>query len=208
MARSIPCGHCLGALRQVAAGNQILRKGMTAHRCCAGRLVDPSLRGHQAAGTGSAFRPGLRQSGGWRSSPQRLRLPQCCQQPAAMPPPDAHSSACLLLLLMALPTLPAAASQPGAPPYKLSIYAGSRGDGVPPAAMARLKDIERFLAGGTATAGVAAQVSKRVVGLEGETQLCVEMPRNEASARVLERLKSMVSAVPLLTLSTTPCVVR
>ncbi len=113
-----------------------------------------------------------------------------------------------MTLLMTLPVLPAAASQPGAPPYKLSIYAGSRGDGVPQAAMARLRDIERYLASRSAVAGETVQVNKRVVGLEGETQLCIEMPRTEESARVLERLKSMVSAVPLLTLSATPCSVR
>lgn len=117
-------------------------------------------------------------------------------------------SALLMTLLMALSVVPVAASQLGALPYKLSIYAGSRGDGVPPTAMARLQDIERYLASRSATAGAAVQVSKRVVGLEGETQLCVEVPRTEEGARVLERLKSMVSAVPLLTLSTTPCSVR
>ena len=113
-----------------------------------------------------------------------------------------------MTLLMTLSVVPVAASQPGTLPYKLSIYAGSRGDGVPPTAMARLQDIERYLASRSATAGTAVQVSKRVVGLEGETQLCIEMPRTEEGARVLERLKSMVSAVPLLTLSTTPCSVR
>ena len=88
-------------------------------------------------------------------------------------------------------------------PYHLSIYAGSRGDGVPEEAIRRLGLIERYLTEWQARAHNTIWLKRNVVGLEGEIMLCVELARTEENAYVLERVKSMVSPVAMLSVSVT-----
>ena len=87
----------------------------------------------------------------------------------------------------------------------MAIYAGSRGTGVPEAARSRLLDIERYLVDAQRSAPGAFRFRKSVVGLEGETMLCIVFDDPARREPLLARLQPMVAAVPLLSMGRSTC---
>ena len=101
--------------------------------------------------------------------------------------------------------LVAATSVDADEPMRVSIYAGSRGTGVPAEAHERLLDVERYLQAEQASSPGAFRFGKSVVGLEGETMLCIEFHDPATREAMLARLQPMVASVPLLSMGRSRC---
>ncbi len=116
-----------------------------------------------------------------------------------------RSFAGLVATLLPALLLLAAAARAHEPMPNVSIYAGSRGTGVPEAARARLLEIERFLTSEQASAPGAFRFGRSVVGLEGETMLCIAFQDAAKRELLLARLQPMVASVPLLNVGRSNC---
>jgi hypothetical protein len=96
---------------------------------------------------------------------------------------------------------------PAAAPAQLrsfTMYALSRGKGVPERARTALARAEAVLQG-LRDQGADVTITKERIGLEGETKLCATFADHGLAAKTLERLRQLVSGVDLVNLSEEPC---
>ena len=86
-----------------------------------------------------------------------------------------------------------------------SVYALSRGTGVPPAAREAQQKVQQLVESDRSR-GVDVNVRTTRIGLEGERKLCVTYADALESARALERVRAMVQGVDLVNVVVEPCV--
>lgn len=86
-----------------------------------------------------------------------------------------------------------------------SVYALSRGSGVPPAAREAQQKVQE-LVDSDRSRGVDVNVRATRIGLEGERKLCVTYADAQEAARALESVRAMVQGVDLVNVVVEPCV--
>ena len=85
-----------------------------------------------------------------------------------------------------------------------SIYALSRGKGVPKGTRKVFEEIQEMLEEAKAKGQVLSMKRTRF-GLEGETQLCAEFVNSESAQRMYEELEQFTVEIDLLNLVKEPC---
>jgi len=85
-----------------------------------------------------------------------------------------------------------------------SVYALSRGSGVPPAAREAQQKVQELVESDRSR-GVDVNVRATRIGLEGERKLCVTYADAQEAARALERVRAMVKDVDLVNVVVEPC---
>jgi hypothetical protein len=85
-----------------------------------------------------------------------------------------------------------------------SIYALSRGSGVPPAAREAQQKVQALVESDRGR-GVGVNVQATRLGLEGERKLCVTYADAQEAARALERVRALVQGVDLVNVVVEPC---
>lgn len=115
-----------------------------------------------------------------------------------------------LWLIGAIASQLAGTASASAPPAKgtvsLTLYAGSRGTGVPPAALERLHEVRRLLdRQKEALPHGRLRYAQSTAGLEGEQRLCVELAPGPRSAELIAQVRTMVAGTPMLSVSEAPC---
>ena len=119
-----------------------------------------------------------------------------------------------ILLLLAMPILlieaGAGCAEINAPesraatPSSFSVYALSRGKGVPDEAR-QVLDHSRRLLKRAQEQGEVKQIVDRRIGLEGETRLCVEFSDEQAANRLFGQIQHFSDGVDLLNVKKEPC---
>lgn len=107
------------------------------------------------------------------------------------------------------PAPPTRPEQPGAgrgeaAGRSFSIYALSRGSGVPPAAREAQQKVQALVESDRSK-GVEVNVQATRLGLEGERKLCVTYANAQDAARALEQVRAMVQGVDLVNVVVEPC---
>jgi len=109
------------------------------------------------------------------------------------------------LVLLAALASPGEAPGTAAPEVTaFSVYALSRGKGVPPEAREALRRVDE-LVDGDRRRGIGVRTRRTRVGLEGETRLCVEYACAADARRALEQVEKIVEDVDLVNLVRGPC---
>jgi len=91
--------------------------------------------------------------------------------------------------------------------FAVTIYALSKGAGVPAAARSALNDARTLLERLEREHRVRRITASRI-GLEGETRLCAEFADQQAARETLEQLRHLAHDVDLLTVTDEPCATR
>jgi hypothetical protein len=107
------------------------------------------------------------------------------------------------------PTPPPKPEQPGggrggSAAQSFSVYALSRGSGVPPAAREAQQKVQALVESDRSR-GVDVNVQATRIGLEGERKLCVTYADAQEAARALEQVRAMVQGVDLVNVVVEPC---
>lgn len=89
-------------------------------------------------------------------------------------------------------------------PVTFSLYALSRGAGVPEGAREAMQAARDLLEKERAR-GAALRLQETRIGLEGETRLCVEIDDPATGRRMLESVRALVKDVDLLNVVEEPC---
>jgi hypothetical protein len=89
-------------------------------------------------------------------------------------------------------------------PRSFTLYALSRGKGVPDAARAALADAEKALEDLQAR-GADITITEERIGLEGETRLCATFADASLAEQTLEKIRRLASGVDLVNLTEEPC---
>ena len=89
-------------------------------------------------------------------------------------------------------------------PEGISIYALSRGTGVPEEARKILEEV-RILLKEAQDQGTVTRLVDRRIGLEGETQLCAEFSDAHASQNIVSQIRKISEGVDLLNVKPEPC---
>ena len=142
-----------------------------------------------SSGRGSKQPPSS--SGTAGTPPPRGTPPQ--PQPPQSPPPQ--------------PAPPTKAEQPGGrseTAQSFSVYALSRGSGVPPAAREVQQKVQELVESDRSR-GVEVTVRATRLGLEGERKLCVTYVDAQEAARALERVRALAQGVELVNVVVEPC---
>ncbi len=112
----------------------------------------------------------------------------------------------VVVLAMQFPAATGACDRAAAGPTRLTLYAGSRGTGVPAQALERLHEVRRLLdRQEEALRSGRLRYTQSTVGLEGEQRLCIELRAGPDGAGLAERIRTLVSGTPMLSLSEAPC---
>ena len=85
-----------------------------------------------------------------------------------------------------------------------SVYALSRGKGVPPEARASQQKVQEMV-DADRQRGVRVTVEATRIGIEGERRLCVTYENSRDGARALERVRAVVKGVDLVNVVEEPC---
>ena len=85
-----------------------------------------------------------------------------------------------------------------------SVYALSRGSGVPPVAREAQQKVQELVESDRSR-GVDVNVQATRIGLEGERKLCVTYADAQEATRALERVRAMVQGVDLVNVVVEPC---
>lgn len=85
-----------------------------------------------------------------------------------------------------------------------SVYALSRGKGVPEPTREILNQIENLLAKANGK-GVSIEISKSRIGIEGETRLCASFSNSEAADDLLTQVQQLIKGVDLINIVVEPC---
>lgn len=85
-----------------------------------------------------------------------------------------------------------------------ALYTLSRGRGVPPEAREALEKVSALLEE-ERSRGVAIELYRNRIGLEGETRLCAEFEDAAAFGEVFRRAQEIVAGVDLVNLVAEPC---
>ena len=83
------------------------------------------------------------------------------------------------------------------------IYAGSIGKGVPKLAQERMKKIEALVA--AEQSRINLHYRSKMIGLEGERQLCLVLPTRANGQALLDQLRTLIEEVPLLSIKAATC---
>lgn len=99
---------------------------------------------------------------------------------------------------------PVPAPTPTPDPTAFSVYALSRGKGVPPQAREALRKVEE-VAEADRRRGVKVESRRTRIGIEGETRLCLDYAREDDARRALDRVEKIVKGVDLVNLVRGAC---
>lgn len=101
--------------------------------------------------------------------------------------------------LMASPASAIAAADPDQPVARpsMEIIAMSRGRGVPEATSATLQDIAA-IADSALESGSVLSVNQEIIGLEGDTRLCIVFRDQSALAALDEEIRKLAAGIDLL----------
>jgi len=135
--------------------------------------------------SGSASKPPSPSSGTPGKQPPRAEPPP----PRATPPPTAQ---------------PPRGGRDESAARSFSVYALSRGSGVPPAAREAQQKVQALVESDRGR-GVEVNVQATRLGLEGERKLCVTYADAQAAARALEQVRALVQGVDLVNVVVEPC---
>lgn len=91
-----------------------------------------------------------------------------------------------------------------AKPESITLYALSRGKGVPPEARKAIQAARHLFQEGQET-GEVLSVTQTRIGLEGETRLCAELKDAQASKAMQDRIRPLVEGVDLVNVTVEPC---
>ena len=89
-------------------------------------------------------------------------------------------------------------------PQSISVYALSRGKGVPDQAREVL-DQSRALLKAAQEHGEVLRVIERRIGIEGETRLCAEFAHAESAQTMIDQIKQLGKGVDLINVKVEPC---
>jgi hypothetical protein len=89
-------------------------------------------------------------------------------------------------------------------PQSISVYALSRGKGVPDQAMEVLAQT-RTLLKAAQERGEALRVVEQRIGIEGETRLCVEFSHAESALPLIDQIQQLGQGVDLINVKVEPC---
>jgi hypothetical protein len=89
-------------------------------------------------------------------------------------------------------------------PFSFSVYALSRGKGVPDEAREVLDRSRRLLKSAQEEGAVKKIVDHRI-GLEGETRLCVEFSDEQAANKLFGQIQQLSNGVDLVNVKKEPC---
>jgi hypothetical protein len=88
-----------------------------------------------------------------------------------------------------------------------SVYALSRGSGVPAEARAAQQKVQALVEADRKR-GVRVSVEATVIGIEGERRLCVTYDNPQEGAQALARARAIVNGIDLVNLVEEPCTPR
>lgn len=89
-------------------------------------------------------------------------------------------------------------------PQSISVYALSRGKGVPDQAMEVLVH-SRTLLKAAEERGEVLRIVEQRIGIEGETRLCAEFSHAESAHSMIEQIQQLVQGVDLINVKIEPC---
>jgi hypothetical protein len=89
-------------------------------------------------------------------------------------------------------------------PQSISVYALSRGKGVPVQAREVLAQ-SRTLLEAAQERGEVLRVVEQRIGIEGETRLCAELSHAESSHTLIDRIQQLGQGVDLINVKVEPC---
>jgi hypothetical protein len=94
---------------------------------------------------------------------------------------------------------------PSPPTRQLAVYTLSKGSGVPPSTLQASETVRSYLAAYFAE-GKVVRLEQTVLGLEGETRLCVEFASVDAAQSALTQLTPLVRDAELINLRRENCI--
>lgn len=89
-------------------------------------------------------------------------------------------------------------------PPSISVYALSRGKGVPDQAQEVLTQT-RMLLKSAQERGEVRRVTEQRIGIEGETRLCAEFSHSESAQTIIDQIQRLSQDVDLINLKVEPC---
>lgn len=89
-------------------------------------------------------------------------------------------------------------------PPSISVYALSRGKGVPDQAQEVLAQT-RMLLKSAQEHGEVQRVTDQRIGIEGETRLCAEFSHSESAQTIIDQIQRLSQGVDLINLKVEPC---
>jgi hypothetical protein len=89
-------------------------------------------------------------------------------------------------------------------PQSISVYALSRGKGLPDQAQNVLAQSRKLLKAAQER-GEVLRVIERRIGIEGETKLCAEFSHAESARRLSRQIQQLGQGVDLITVKAEPC---
>ena len=89
-------------------------------------------------------------------------------------------------------------------PQSISVYALSRGKGVPDQAREVLSQ-SRTLLKAAQERGEVLRVVEQRIGLEGETRLCAELSHSESAHTVIDQIQRLGHGIDLINVKIEPC---
>jgi len=89
-------------------------------------------------------------------------------------------------------------------PQSISVYALSRGKGVPGPAREVLTQA-RDLLKAAQDRGEVVRMREQRIGIEGETRLCAEFSRGESAQTMIDRIQQLGQGVELINVKVEPC---